>query len=77
MTPQIIIAIIGAFATIVGVIITNLTTNKKIEQQIQINQAVQDTKIDELTREVRLHNNFAQKIPVLEQRLDYLEKQLN
>ncbi len=57
-------------------IITNISSNKKIETTLRIQQAVTDTKIDELTREVRLHNNFAQKIPVLEEQIRELKEQV-
>lgn len=66
-------AIIGAIITgglaLVGVIITNISSNKKIENQLNIQQAITDTKIEELTREVRAHNNFAQRVPVLEEQM--------
>lgn len=66
-------AIIGAVITgglaLVGVIITNMQSNKKIENKLSTQQAVTDTKIDELTREVRAHNNFAQRVPVLEEQM--------
>ena len=58
-------AITGGLA-LVGVIITNIQSNKKIEQKLITNQAVTDCKIDELTREVREHNNFARRMPVVE-----------
>lgn len=61
-------AITGALA-LIGVIITNLSNNKKIENKLTTQQAVTDTKIDELTREVRAHNNFAQRVPVLEEQM--------
>lgn len=73
-------AITGVLA-LIGVVITNLSNNKKIENKLTTQQAVTDTKIDELTREVRAHNNFAQRVPVLEEqmkvanhRIDDLEK---
>lgn len=66
-------AIIGSIITgglaLVGVIITNLKSNKDIENQLDKKQAVTDTKIEELTREVREHNNFAQRVPVLEEQM--------
>lgn len=40
-----------------------------MESQIKTQQAVTDTKIEELTREVRTHNNFAQRVPVLEEQM--------
>ena len=61
-------AVTGAFA-LAGIIITNIMSNKKIEHQLDKSQAVTDCKIDELTREVRGHNNFAQRIPVVEEQI--------
>ena len=70
---QIIIALITAGLGLVGVMITNYFNNKslsdKVIHQLEVAQAVTDTKIEELTREVRMHNNFAQKIPVLEEKM--------
>lgn len=65
--------IIGAMITgvlaLVGIIITNISSNKAIENKIVTAQAVSDTKIDALTEEVRRHNNFAVKIPVIEEQI--------
>ena len=44
--------------SLVGVIITNSNSNRKIEHRLETAQAVTDCKIDELAREVREHNNF-------------------
>jgi hypothetical protein len=70
---QIIIALITAGLGLVGVMVTNYFNNKslsdKVTHQLEVAQAVTDTKIEELTREVRAHNNFAQKIPVLEEKM--------
>ena len=46
-----------------------MQSNKKIENTLKVQQAVMDTKIEELTREVRTHNNFAQRVPVLEEQM--------
>lgn len=66
---SIIIAVITGGLSLLGVIITNMQSNKKIETQLTTNQAVTDTKLENLTREVRLHNNFAQRIPVIEEQI--------
>lgn len=66
---SIIVALIG----FLGVVITNSASNKSIENKIITNQAVTDTKLENLTEEVRKHNEFASKIPVLENRVDVLE----
>lgn len=63
----IITALITGGLALIGVIISNISSNRRVEHQIQVNQAVTDTKLDELTREVRMHNNFAQRVPVIEE----------
>jgi uncharacterized membrane protein YecN with MAPEG domain len=65
----IIVALITGGCSVVGVIITTLTTSRRTEQRMSTAQAVTDTKIEELTREVRAHNNFAQRVPVLEEQI--------
>lgn len=74
-------SIIGALITgglaLAGVIITNVMSNRKIEQQLATQQAVTDVKIDELTREVREHNGFAQKIPLMQEQLNNLKERLD
>ena len=58
---SIIVAIITGGLTLLGTIISNISSNKKIETNLKIQQAVTDTKIEALTSEVREHNNFAKK----------------
>lgn len=65
----IVSAVITGVLALAGVIISNAQSNKKIEQKLEIAQAVTDCKIDELTREVREHNNFAHRVPVLEEQM--------
>ncbi len=65
----IIVALITGGCSVVGVIITTLTTSRRTEQKMATAQAVTDTKIEELTREVREHNNFAKRVPVLEEQI--------
>lgn len=74
------IGLIGAIVTgvlsLLGVIITNNNSNRKIENQIQLSQAITDTKLENLTEEVKKHNSFATKIPVLENKVENIEKDL-
>lgn len=65
----IIVALITGGCSVVGVIITTLTTSRRTEQRMATAQAVTDTKIEELTREVHEHNNFAKRVPVLEEQI--------
>lgn len=66
---SIIVAIITGGLSLIGVVLSNISSNKKIETTLSVQQAVTDTKIDELTREVRAHNNFTQRVPVLEEQM--------
>ena len=78
---DVVIPIITGLMTLAGVCITAWASAKKTRDEVtaklQLAQVVTDTKLDELTREVREHNNFARRMPVLEQRVDSLEKHLN
>lgn len=69
MNEAIITAIITGGVSLVGSILAMVTGNKRVSQELKIAQAVTDTKIEELTREVRAHNNFAQRVPVLEEQI--------
>lgn len=73
---NIFVAIITGGLALVGVIITNVAGNRRTEQKIQVAQAVTDTKIEELTREVRKHNNFAEKIPVIQEQIKVVNHRL-
>lgn len=67
-------SIIVAIISLIGIIITSKAGNDKIQHELDKHNAVQDTKLEELTREVRTHNDFAIRVPVLEQRVTALEK---
>ena len=63
------VSIITSLLTLVGVVISNNRSKADVQKKLEIGQAVTDTKIDELTREVREHNGFAHRIPVLEEQI--------
>lgn len=65
-----------AFIGLVGTVLTTKSGNEKIQHELDKHNAVQDTKLEELTREVRQHNDFATRIPVIEQRVTVLEKEV-
>lgn len=73
----IIVAIITGGLSLVGVVFTNMQSNKKIEQQLGQSQAVTECKIEELTREVREHNNFARRMPVVEEQIRHINSRLD
>lgn len=74
---SIISSIIAGGMALVGVIFTTMQSNKQIENKLTISQAVTDTKIESLTEEVKRHNEYWMKIPVIEHRLDNLEQKMN
>ena len=63
--------------TLLGVIITNSKSNSKIEKQLEINQAVTDTKLESLTEEVRKHNNFAERVPIIEEQIREINRRID
>jgi fructose-1-phosphate kinase PfkB-like protein len=69
MGEGVLAALITGGLSLVGVIISGLLTTKKTETAMKVAQAVTDTKLEELTREVRAHNNFAQRMPVVEEQI--------
>lgn len=77
MTEAVTVALITGGLSLVGVILTNWATSKKQEKAAAVAQAVTDTKLDALTREVREHNNFAQKMPVVQQEITDLKRRVD
>ena len=69
MSEAVIVALISSGLTLFGTILTIIQTSRKTEESIRVHQAVTDTKIETLTEEVHKHNNFAEKIPVLEEKI--------
>ena len=81
---DIVVALISAGASVlvgvlalIGVMITNSKANKKMQNNLETAQAVTDTNIEELTREVRLHNNFAEKIPVIQEQIKVMNHRVS
>ena len=76
MSEAILVALITGGLSLMGVVVTCAATAKKTEKTAAVAQAVTDTKLDELTREVRLHNNFAQRMPVVEEQIKVINHRL-
>ena len=92
MTEAVIVAIItGACAIIAQLLISKASAkdlfskldkqselaDQQLDAKIQKWQAVTDTKIEELTREVRKHNNFAERVPVLEEKISVAHQRIS
>lgn len=67
------VALITGGMSLAGVVTTCLATARKNENALKISQAVTDTKLDELTREVREHNGFAKRMPVVENQIENIQ----
>jgi uncharacterized protein YlxW (UPF0749 family) len=72
LVPVIVALITGGFS-ILAVVLTNNHANNKMHSEMSTAQAVTNEKIKELTREVRTHNDFATRIPLLEQEIKNLK----
>lgn len=77
MSENIIIALITGGLAVVSNLISNKTTKNEIQNQIITHQAVTDTKIEELTREVREHNNFAKRMPAVETKIEDIKEDIH
>ena len=69
MNESIIVAIITAGAAILSNVVLSNKNSRELDHKLETHQAVTDTKLEELTREVREHNNFARRMPVLEEQI--------
>lgn len=77
MADAVLAALITGGLSLAGVIVSNLLAARKTEATITLNQAVTDTKLEELTREVRAHNNFAQRMPVVEEQIKVINHRIS
>ena len=73
MVESILTALIAGGLALIGTVISVAASSRKTEQHIKTHQAVTDEKITELTREVREHNNFARRMPVVEEKIKNIE----
>ena len=76
MGEAVLTALITGGLSLTGVVVTCLATAKKNENALRVSQAVTDTKIEELTREVREHNGFARRMPVVEEQIKVINHRL-
>lgn len=77
MTPEIIITLISSAASIATVIITTRSGNREVTHKLETNQAVMDAKFQNLTDEVRAHNEFAKRVPVIDEQVKVINHRLD
>ena len=76
MNDGIIIAIVSGVLTLAGTIITVFAGLSKSSKNIEIVQAVTNEKIEHLTEEVKKHNDFGNRIPVIETKIENLDRRV-
>ncbi len=69
MNESVIVALVTAGAAILSNVVLSSKNSREIDHKLETHQAVTDAKLEELTREVREHNNFARRMPVLEEKI--------
>jgi len=76
MSEGVVTAIITGVFTLIGTIITVIVGLSKANKNIEIVQAVTNTKLDNLTAEVKRHNNFAERLPAVEANIENLDRRI-
>ena len=76
MTESVVVALITGGLSLIGVIASSKAQARKTDQNIQTAMAVTDTQLAELTREVRDHNNFARRMPVVEEQIKVINHRI-
>lgn len=77
MAIEVIVSLISAGVAIICCLISSFIASNKALSYIEKTQAVTDTKLEELTREVRRHNNFAERMPVVEEQVKVINHRIN
>lgn len=77
MTEAIVVAIITGGLALVGTIYSSNKTAQNINAKLDKQQAVTETKLEDLTREVREHNNFAKRVPVMEEQIKVINHRID
>ena len=76
MSEAIIVALITGGLSLFGIIYSSKKTAQAMDSKLDKQQAVMETKMDELTREVREHNNFAKRMPVVEEQIKVINHRI-
>lgn len=76
MTEAIVVAIITGGLALVGTIYSSNKTAQNMNAKLDKQQAVTETKLEDLTREVREHNNFTKRVPVMEEQIKVINHRI-
>lgn len=76
MTEAIVVAAITGSLSLAGAVVASRQTSRDMDAKLDKQQAITETKLDELTREVREHNNFAKRMPVVEEQIKVINHRI-
>ena len=77
MTEAVCAALITGGLSLAGVLLSNFMAARKSEAAIRTAQAVTDAKLEDLTRQVREHNHFARRMPVVEEQIKVINHRIS
>ena len=77
MLESIVVALITGGLSLIGVGLSVFASSRKTQAEYEKSQAVMNEKLSELTREVREHNNFARRMPVVEEQIRMLSDRMS
>lgn len=76
MNATVLASLITGLLSLAGVMLSNLLSDRRREIALRTAQAVTDEQLRQLTREVREHNNFARRMPVVEEQIKVINHRL-
>lgn len=76
MNATVLASLITGLLSLAGVMLSNLLSDRRRETALRTAQAVTDEQLRQLTREVREHNNFARRMPVVEEQIKFINHRL-
>lgn len=76
MNATVLASLITGLLSMAGVMLSNLLSDRRRETALRTAQAVTDEQLRQLTREVREHNNFARRMPVVEEQIKVINHRL-
>lgn len=76
MNATVLASLITGLLSLAGVMLSNLLSDRRRETALRTAQAVTDEQLRQLTREVREHNNFARRMPVVEEQIKVINHRL-
>lgn len=76
MSEAVLAAVVTGGLSLMGTVVANMAAARRTDESIRTSQAVTDTRLEELTREVREHNGFARRMPVVEEQIKVINHRI-